>query len=98
MSVIFTSSARSTAAIAFAFLFAAAAAMAVVTGCNASCKPMDVNGISGNCNGGATGYMWTGTSCIYTRSCNCSGADCQRLYPSQSSCDNAHLHCSPGSK
>ncbi len=97
-----TASARSAsfrlAAFAFAFALTAAVAMAVLAGCNASCKPMDVNGITGNCNGGATGYMWTGTSCIYTHACNCTGADCQRLYPSQTSCENAHLHCSPGSK
>lgn len=61
--------------------------------CNVSCKAQDVNGPSGNCGGGARGYMWTGTSCIYTVACNCSGSDCQRLYATQESCETAHIHC-----
>jgi hypothetical protein len=71
---------------------------ASLTGCQASCKPMEINGVNMNCSGGATGYMWTGSSCIYTHACNCTGADCQRLYPNQDACENAHLHCAPGSK
>jgi len=79
----------------FVVLALAAITSVLVQGCAASCKPMQVNGVNMTCSGGATGYMWTGTTCIYTHACNCTGADCQRLYPSQDSCDNAHLQCSP---
>jgi hypothetical protein len=79
----------------FAFLAAVVLFVSlVVTGCfNASCKKMDVNGVQGNCNGGARGYMWTGISCIYTVACNCTGDDCQRLYATQDGCETAHIHC-----
>ncbi len=74
-------------------LFVAAGALAL-QGCNASCAAMDVRGVSAQCSGGAKGYMWTGTGCIYTRACNCTGADCQRLYSTQDACETAHIHCS----
>lgn len=67
---------------------------AVLVGClGASCKPQEIRGVQMNCNGGARGYMWTGTSCIYTSLCNCTGPDCQRLYATQESCETAHIHC-----
>ena len=87
----------SIAKLLFASALVAFASVAVF-GCGASCKAQEVNGVNMNCSGGATGYMWTGTSCIYTHACNCTGADCQRLYPTQDACDNAHLHCTPGAK
>jgi hypothetical protein len=66
----------------------------VATGClNTSCKRQDVNGVQGNCSGGARGYMWTGISCIYTVACNCTGRDCQRLYTTEDACETAHIHC-----
>ena len=66
----------------------------VVTGClRASCKAQDVHGLATNCSGGARGYMWTGTSCIYTALCNCTGADCQGLYSTEDACETAHIHC-----
>jgi hypothetical protein len=65
----------------------------LVVACNVSCKAQDVNGPSGNCGGGARGYTWTGTSCIYTVACNCTGTDCQRLYSTQDACETAHIHC-----
>lgn len=75
-------------------LIAASFALApFVIACNVSCKAQDINGPSGNCGGGARGYMWTGTSCIYTVACNCTGEDCQRLYATQDSCETAHIHC-----
>lgn len=77
--------------LALAFLLAFASVF--LWGCGASCKSMDVNGISRQCNGGTTGYMWTGTSCIFTRACNCTGKDCNRLYSSQEGCETAHAHC-----
>ena len=77
-----------------ALLVIAAAALAVVEGCHASCEPMDVHGLNAQCSGGATGYLWPGSSCIFTRACNCTGSDCQRLYSSQDACETAHIHCS----
>jgi len=78
------------------FLFLALFALSLVVvllGCGASCKKMDVNGLSTSCSGGARGYMWTGTGCIYTVACNCTGDDCQRLYATQDGCETAHIHC-----
>lgn len=78
-----------------AFALGAASCLAcTVSGCHASCEPMDVHGLNAQCGGGATGYMWTGTSCIFTRACNCTGSDCQRLYSTQDACETAHIHCS----
>jgi hypothetical protein len=75
-------------------LFAALSSLPfLVLACNASCKAQDVRGVNMQCNSGARGYMWTGTSCIYTVACNCTGADCQRLYATQDSCETAHIHC-----
>jgi hypothetical protein len=78
-------------------LFVLLAALAVATtalGCfNASCKPQDVRGVNMRCGGGARGFMWTGTSCIYTVACNCTGPDCQSLYSTQDACETAHIHC-----
>jgi hypothetical protein len=68
-------------------------ALIALEGCTASCKAQDINGVTASCGGGATGYMWTGTGCIYTMACNCTGRDCQRLYPTQDSCETAHIHC-----
>ena len=75
-------------------LVAVAACLApLLLACNVSCKAQDINGPSGNCGGGARGFMWTGTSCIFTVACNCTGEDCQRLYATQDSCETAHIHC-----
>jgi hypothetical protein len=63
-------------------------------GCfNASCKAQDVRGVNMRCGGGARGFLWTGTGCIYTVACNCTGRDCQSLYATQDSCETAHFHC-----
>jgi hypothetical protein len=78
-----------------ALLALAAVTSPALYGCNASCKAQDVRGLNTNCSGGARGYMWTGTSCIYTVACNCTGSDCQRLYSTQESCETAHFHCTP---
>jgi hypothetical protein len=72
--------------------------LACLPGCNASCRPMEVRGLSTTCGGGARGYMWTGTGCIYTVACNCTGADCQRLYETQDGCETAHIHCRPATR
>lgn len=71
-----------------------AALVLLSEGCNrvGSCAAQDVNGFSTSCSGPA-GYMWTGTSCIYTRSCNCTGDDCATMYQSQDTCEAAHAHC-----
>ncbi len=78
-----------------AVLAAAVFLMLLMLGCNTSCKAMDVRGVNMQCSQGARGYMWTGTSCIYTVACNCTGADCQRLYATQDGCETAHIHCRP---
>jgi hypothetical protein len=67
--------------------------MLLALGCNTSCKAMDVRGVNMQCSSGPRGYMWTGTSCIYTVACNCTGSDCQRLYATQDGCETAHVHC-----
>jgi hypothetical protein len=75
-------------------LFAAAVCLSpLLLACNVSCKAQDINGPNASCGGGAHGFMWTGTSCIYTVACNCTGRDCQRLYATQDSCETAHIHC-----
>jgi hypothetical protein len=76
-------------------LSVAALFVVLLEGCHASCEPMDVHGLNAQCGGGsgATGYMWTGSSCIFTRACNCTGSDCQRLYNTQDACETAHIHC-----
>lgn len=78
-----------------AFLLVAALGLAAAAvGCfNASCKAQQVRGFNMPCGGGARGFMWTGTSCIYTVACNCTGPDCQSLYATQDACETAHFHC-----
>lgn len=84
---------RSRSVVLLVFVAAAACLTPLLVACNVSCKAQDINGPSGNCGGGARGFMWTGTSCIYTVACNCTGLDCQRLYATQESCETAHVHC-----
>ncbi len=63
------------------------------TGCRASCRAQSVHGLQTTCSNGPRGYVWTGTSCIYTAVCNCTGPDCPRLYATQDGCETAHIHC-----
>jgi len=58
-----------------------------------TCEPASINQRAGGgaCIGGLTGYMWTGSSCIMARSCNGDRPD--QLYPTQSSCETAHIGC-----
>lgn len=79
--------------IVFLVIASLVAVVAVLPGCNVSCKAQEVRGVQMLCNGGAKGYIWTGTSCIFTSVCNCTGADCQRLYSTQDGCETAHIHC-----
>lgn len=74
----------------------ACAACTWIAGCiNAvDCRKMDVNGYSTSCSGPA-GYVWSGTACIYTRSCNCTGDDCRSMYTTQELCESAHAMCTP---
>jgi hypothetical protein len=75
-------------------LLAALGVVLSASGClRTSCKQQDVHGINMHCGGGARGFMWTGTSCIYTVACNCTGSDCQGLYSTQDACETAHFHC-----
>ncbi len=41
------------------------------------------------------GWSWNGKTCDALGGCDCKGADCGSLYPSQAACDSAHSHC-PG--
>lgn len=66
---------------------------AAVSCFSSNCKPQEVRGVNMRCGGGARGYMWTGTGCIYTVACNCTGSDCQSLYATQDACETAHFHC-----
>jgi hypothetical protein len=58
-----------------------------------SCEPADVNGISRTCSGSA-GWVWTGTSCIFSQKCVCTGDDCNSMYANRDVCEAAHTHCS----
>lgn len=66
---------------------------AAVSCFSSNCKAQEVRGVNMRCGGGARGYMWTGTGCIYTVACNCTGSDCQSLYATQDACETAHFHC-----
>ncbi len=57
-----------------------------------SCSAQDVNGLKTGCSGPA-GYMWTGSGCVYTQACNCTGSDCEGLYAKKDICEAAHTHC-----
>lgn len=57
-----------------------------------TCQPQEVNGLKTGCSG-PSGYMWAGTSCVYTQACNCTGADCNGLYEKKDVCEAAHAHC-----
>ena len=57
-----------------------------------SCEPADANGLKTNCSG-PDGWVWNGSSCIFTQVCNCTGADCQGLYHDRETCETAHTHC-----
>ena len=76
------------------FSILALVAVAATIGCPraGSCTPTEANGFSTSCAGPA-GYMWTGSSCIWTRACNCTGEDCESLYQNQDSCEAAHAGC-----
>lgn len=52
-----------------------------------------MNGLKTGCHSGPSGYMWNGTSCVYTQACNCTGADCEGLYEKKDVCEAAHTHC-----
>lgn len=58
------------------------------------CRGMDTNGFSTTCSG-PQGWVWTGTGCIYTRACNCTGDDCRSMFTTQELCESAHATCTP---
>lgn len=70
-------------------------ATVVSTACHrfGSCEAADVNGISKTCASGA-GWIWNGSSCIYSQKCVCTGDDCNSMYEKQDICETAHSHCS----
>lgn len=55
------------------------------------CAAMDAEGI-GSCEP-VRGYTWTGSRCEIVSGCECAGADCDSLYPSQAACREAHAGC-----
>ena len=77
-------------AVALLALGAAAAGCVSITDCRAA----DVNGYSTACSG-PQGWVWSGTACIYTRACNCTGDDCRSMFTNQELCESAHATCTP---
>jgi hypothetical protein len=76
-------------------LLAVAAAFSL-SGCFSvtDCRAADVNGYSTTCSG-PQGWAWTGTACVFTRACNCTGDDCRSMFTSQELCESAHATCTP---
>jgi hypothetical protein len=73
------------------------ALIAMAGGClpvNAPCKSQDIHGNGdASCTGGPHSYMWNGSACVAVLACSCADADCDKLYPTASSCETAHWHC-----
>jgi hypothetical protein len=58
-----------------------------------SCAPMEAYLAGGMCDT-AWGFKWDGQQCVYLGGrCECVGADCDRLFPTQEECLAAHHHC-----
>jgi hypothetical protein len=79
----------------YAFALILLLLLAALAGCVrgiGGCDAASANGFSTTCSGPA-GYVWNGSSCIYTRACNCTGDDCGSMYQSQDTCEAAHTHC-----
>lgn len=60
-------------------------------GCPSPCTPMDVRGV-GLC-ALLLGYYWDGTSCRSISGCDCEGADCEDLLPTEEECQRAFEGC-----
>ncbi|MBI4605820.1 MAG: hypothetical protein HY721_27960 [Planctomycetes bacterium] len=67
------------------------ACQAAVAGCPISCEPMDAAG-TGACLV-VIGWAWDGAACRALSGCDCEGADCAGLYPSEEECAAAQGHC-----
>lgn len=78
----------------FAPLLLSSLLVLVTSACHrvGSCDAADVSGISRTCSGGA-GWVWNGTSCIYSQKCVCTGDDCNSMYEKKDVCEAAHAHC-----
>jgi hypothetical protein len=65
--------------------------LASVTGCPATCGPMDVAEV-GTCEP-VHGWFWNGSECRVLSGCECAGEDCGRLFPDPEACAAAHAAC-----
>lgn len=74
-----------------------AACYAAHESCVSACSSMDVRGV-GNCRL-LLGYHWNGKQCRALSGCECEGADCKDLYPSEEEClvavRDCPLSCAP---
>ena len=58
------------------------------------CAPQDAAEGPDTCDGGGTGYRWTGEECVYQGDlCNCIGEDCGNLFDSEEECLAAYADC-----
>ena len=58
------------------------------------CAPQDAAEGPDTCDGGGTGYRWTGADCVYQGDlCNCIGEDCDNLFDTQQECLEAYADC-----
>ncbi len=61
---------------------------------NDPCAPQDAAEGPDTCDGGGTGYRWTGEDCVYQGDlCNCIGEDCGNLFDTQEECLAAYADC-----
>ena len=58
-----------------------------------ACEPMEVAS-EGLC-AAILGYYWDGRNCRTLSGCDCTGGDCEDLYDSIESCEDAHVDCGP---
>ena len=58
------------------------------------CAPQDAAEGPDKCDGGGTGYRWTGADCVYQGDlCNCVGEDCGNLFDTEQECLDAYAAC-----
>lgn len=62
--------------------------------CAPSCTAQDARG-EGDCEI-ARGWAWNGNACLRVSGCECIGADCGSLFPSEASCTARYAHCPSG--
>ena len=66
------------------------------TGQTGPCAPMDVQASSGPelpCLPGPPTFYWNGNFCTAFYGCQCTGEDCDEVYPSMAACDESYRAC-----